>query len=101
MVIMAYQGVCAKPSSQESRTATLTFTVFIVFLWGHDPLASGRAAWKTFDAPPMVPINVGSSKGDGEPCMLQVVACSDGCITTLGGGMMVVGMVTMTFELHE
>jgi hypothetical protein len=93
--------VCAKPSSQETPTAALAFTVFVIFLRGRDPLASGRAAWKTFDAPPTVPVDVGSNKGDGEPCTLQVVACSDGRARTLGRGMIVVGMVTTTFELRD
>jgi len=99
-----FRGVCAKPGSQESLTAALAFTVFVIFLLGCDPATSGITALERFDGAFAVTADMGSSKeveGNGVSCALRVAAHADDCVTTVGRGLIVVGIVTTTFDLRD
>ena len=96
--------MCTKPGAQEPTTAILAFTVFVIILHDHNPVASGSMAWETSDGALAMAVETGlgsGAGGNGVSCTLGVAAHSDGCMMTLEMGMVVVGMVTMTFELCD
>jgi hypothetical protein len=96
--------VCAKPGAQEPTTAMLVFTVFVIILRDRDPVASRSVVRETSDGALAMAVETGLGGGaedNSVSCALGVAACSDGCVMTLGMGMVVVGMVMMTFELCD